>query len=70
MFLQKVIVNYLFYFLFQKKCLSLQPIMNILGNISQKIKGCFVNLLISIDNKLGGDSSTQSHASNWGNHDD
>ena len=44
--------------------------MNILRNIRHKIKEWLTNLLISIDSKLGGDSSTQSHANNWDNHDD
>jgi len=35
-------------------------------HILHKIKEWIVNLLIGIDSKLGGDSSTQSHASNWG----
>jgi hypothetical protein len=36
-----------------------------MNTINQRIKGCFINFLIWIDAKLGGESSTQSHASNW-----
>ena len=43
--------------------------MNILRKISHILKKRLTVLLISIDSKLGGNSSTQSHASNWGNHD-
>ena len=34
--------------------------------IFHKIKEWIVSLLIAIDSKLGGDSSSQSHASKWG----
>lgn len=30
-----------------------------------KIKEYIINFLIGLDAKLGGDSSTQSHAGNW-----
>lgn len=33
--------------------------------VVRKIKSRIVNFLIWLDTKLGGDSSTQSHASNW-----
>lgn len=44
--------------------------MNILRKISHILKERLIDLLITIDSKLGGDSSTQSHASNWGANDD
>ena len=35
-----------------------------------RIKERFINFLIWLEAKLGGDSSTQSHAGNWEKHDD
>lgn len=40
--------------------------MNIFGRIKERI----IDFLIWLDTKLGGDSSTQSHAGNWENRDD
>ncbi len=36
---------------------------------NHRIKESLINFLIWLDAKLGGDSSTQSHASNWDKND-
>ena len=43
--------------------------MYFLQILKHKINDMTTALLISIDSKLGGDSSTQSHANNWNNQD-
>ena len=53
--------NYPDYFLFSNFLVTFATDMNRV----QTIKEYIINILIWLDAKLGGDSSTQTHAGNW-----